>query len=80
MRQHLRWLLALSLVGPFTAHAQEPKSVDPVVVTATPVATPTEQLGASVSVVNGEDFQTYHYPTVDEALRRVPGVEIRRYE
>ncbi|HVC64758.1 MAG TPA: TonB-dependent receptor, partial [Candidatus Dormibacteraeota bacterium] len=37
-----------------------------------------EQLGASVSVVNGEDFQTYHYPTVDEALRSVPGVEIRR--
>ena len=48
------------------------------VVTATPVATPAEQLGASVSVVNGQDFQTYHYPTVDEALRSVPGVEIRR--
>ena len=28
--------------------------------------------------MNGEDFQTYHYPTVDEALRNVPGVEIRR--
>jgi vitamin B12 transporter len=52
--------------------------VDPVVVTATPVATPAEQLGASVSVVPGEDFQTYHYPTLDEALRSVPGVEIRR--
>ncbi|MGH7413791.1 MAG: TonB-dependent receptor plug domain-containing protein [Candidatus Rokuibacteriota bacterium] len=79
MRQQLRWVLVLSLVAPLAAaHAQEPKSVDPVVVTATPVATPTEQLGASVSVVNGEDFQTYHYPTVDEALRRVPGVEIRR--
>ncbi|MGH7384123.1 MAG: TonB-dependent receptor plug domain-containing protein [Candidatus Rokuibacteriota bacterium] len=78
MRQQLEWLLVLSLVTPLSAHAQEPKSVDPVVVTATPVATPPEQLGASVSVVNGEDFQTYHYPTVDEALRRVPGVEIRR--
>ena len=52
--------------------------MDPVVVTATPVETPAEQLGASVSVVNGEDFKTYHYPTVDEALRSVPGVEIRR--
>ena len=78
MRQHLMWLLVLALMAPLAAHAQEPKRVDPVVVTATPVETPAEQLGASVSVVNGEDFQTYHYPTVDEALRSVPGVEIRR--
>ena len=78
MRQHLVWLLVLALMAPLAAHAQEPKRVDPVVVTATPVETPAEQLGASVSVVNGEDFQTYHYPTVDEALRSVPGVEIRR--
>jgi len=78
MRQHLVWLLVLVLMAPLAAHAQEPKRVDPVVVTATPVATPAEQLGASVSVVPGEDFQTYHYPTLDEALRSVPGVEIRR--
>ncbi len=78
MRQHLRWLVVLALIAPPAAHAQEPKSVDPVVVTATGVPTPTQQLGASISVVNGEDFQTYHYPTVDEALRNVPGVEIRR--
>ena len=78
MRQRLVWLLVLALMAPLAAHAQEPKQVDPVVVTATPVATPAEQLGASVSVVSGEDFQTYHYPTVDEALRSVPGVEIRR--
>ena len=78
MRQHFVWLLILALMAPLAAHAQESKSVDPVVVTATAVPTPTEQLGASISVVNGQDFQTYHYPTVDEALRNVPGVEIRR--
>ena len=78
MRQQLVWLLVLSLSAPLAARAQEPKRVDPVVVTATTVETPAEQLGASVSVVNGQDFQTYHYPTVDEALRSVPGVEIRR--
>jgi len=78
MRQHSVWLLVLALMAPLAAHAQESKSVDPVVVTATKVATPAEQLGASVTVVNGEDFQTYHYPTVDEALRNVPGVQIRR--
>jgi vitamin B12 transporter len=78
MRQRFVWCLVLVLMAPLAAHAQEPRRVDPVVVTATPVETPSEQLGASVSVVNGEDFQTYHYPTLDEALRNVPGVEIRR--
>src|SRR5260370_4250944 len=78
MREQLAWLLALALAAPAVAAAQEQKNVDPVVVTATKVATPSEQIGASISVVNGDDFQTYHYPTVDEALRNVPGVEIRR--
>jgi vitamin B12 transporter len=72
------WLLALCLSAPVVAAGQEQKSVEPVVVTATKVGTPSEQLGASISVVNGDDFQTLHYPTVDEALRNVPGVEIRR--
>jgi outer membrane receptor protein involved in Fe transport len=78
MREQLVWILVLSLAAPAVAAAQEQKSVDPVVITATKVATPSEQIGASISVVNGDDFQTYHYPTVDEALRNVPGVEIRR--
>ena len=64
---------------PETAQAKpETKIVDPVVVTATKIETPAGQLGAAVTVIDGEDFQTYHYPTVDEALRQVPGVEIRR--
>ena len=78
MRVRLEWLLALSLVAPALAAGQEQKTVEPVVVTATKVETPSEQIGASISVVNGDDFQTYHYPSVDEALRSVPGVEIRR--
>ena len=78
MRRQLSWVPILILVTPLAAPAQEAKQVDPVVVTATGVATPTEQLGASVTVVKGDDFQTYHYPTVDQALRNVPGVDIRR--
>jgi vitamin B12 transporter len=78
MRREIRWLLVLALAAPAAAQAQEAKRVEPVVVTATKVDTAAEELGASVSVVNGEDFQTYHYATVDEALRSVPGVEIRR--
>src|SRR2546428_1162416 len=61
-----------------TAHAQEVKHAEPVVVTATRTETPAEQLGASVSVITGEEIDTRRYPTVDEALRGVPGVDIRR--
>jgi len=78
MRVRLEWPLALSLVAPALAAAQEQKTMEPVVVTATKVETPSEQIGASISVVNGDDFQTYHYASVDETLRNVPGVEIRR--
>src|SRR5207249_2385200 len=60
------------------AETEDVKKVEPVVVTATKIDTPTAQLGASVSVVNGEDFQTYHYPSLDEALRNVPGLEVTR--
>ena len=78
MRRRLvmAWLTALAVVPP--AAAQEAKTLPPVVVTATKTETPAAELGASVTVVTEEDFKTFHYPTVDEALRRVPGVEIRR--
>ena len=60
------------------AAAQPPQQADPVVVTATKTETPASQLGAAVTVITGEDIDTRRYPTVDEALRMVPGVEIRR--
>ena len=58
--------------------AQERRELEPVVVTATKIEMPASEVGASVSVVTEQEFRTYHYPTVDEALRSVPGVEIRR--
>ena len=78
MRRRLvmAWLTALAVVPP--AAAQEAKTLPPVVVTATKTETPAAELGASVTVVTEEDFKTFHYPSVDEALRGVPGVEIRR--
>jgi outer membrane cobalamin receptor len=73
-------LVALAAGSPVGAQEEKTltKKVDPVVVTATTVATPAEQLGVSLNVVTEDDFKTYHYSTVDEALRSVPGVEIRR--
>jgi len=54
----------------------EAQQVDPVVVTATTVPTPAQQLGVSLNVINGEDFKTYHYPTVEDAFRNIPGVNV----
>src|SRR3989449_6357784 len=73
-------LASLTLAAPAAAqmNASPVKVVEPVVVTATKLETPASQVGAAVTVIDGEDFQTYHYPGVDEALRQVPGVEIRR--
>jgi vitamin B12 transporter len=52
--------------------------VEPVVVTATKVETPAERVGASVTVVTEDEIRTLNIGTVEEALRRVPGVEIQR--
>src|SRR5213594_3492563 len=75
----VRLLLPLVLLIPAGMLAAEPpRDLDPVVITATKVETPAGQLGASVTVVPGDDVQKYHYETVEDILRTVPGVEIRR--
>jgi len=71
-------LLLLMLAVAMPAAAQETKKLDPVIVTGTKIETPAEQVGATVTVIDGEEIETRIYPTVDEALRQVPGVEIRR--
>jgi vitamin B12 transporter len=71
------WPVLTLLVAAVSA-AEEPKKLDPVVVTATKIETPAEQLGASVTVVTGEDLRTYLYETPADALRNIPGVDIRR--
>jgi vitamin B12 transporter len=70
--------MALLLAEPAAGQTEETKRVEPVVVTATRIETPVAEVGASITVVNGEDFQTYHYATVDEALRNVPGLAVTR--
>src|SRR5437879_850126 len=60
------------------AAAQEPKTLEPVVVTATKLEEPQERLGAAVSVITEDDLKVYNYATVGDALRQVPGLEIQR--
>src|SRR5437870_169527 len=60
------------------AAAQEPRTLEPVVVTATKLEEPQERLGAAVSVITEDDLKAYNYETVGDALRQIPGVEIQR--
>jgi vitamin B12 transporter len=71
-------LLLMLVLTAVPAVAQEPKKLDPVIVTGTKIETPAEQVGATVTVIDGEEIEQRVYQTVDEALRQVPGVEIRR--
>jgi len=71
-------LLAMLLPAGMIAAQEQPRDLDPVVLTATKLETRAEQLGAAVTVVPGDDVQKYHFETVEDVLRFVPGVEIRR--
>src|SRR5207245_8849514 len=78
MRRIAGMAVLLLAWGAAAARAEETRKMEPVVVTATTVETPAEQLGATVSVITEEDFRTYHYVTVQDALRSVPGRDIRQ--
>jgi len=81
MRRLLAIVMAVAVVAPglpALAPAQEIRQTDPVVVTATKIAEPRSQVGATVTVITEEELKTYNYLTVDDALRQVPGLEIQR--
>ena len=81
MQKALRLVIATAVVAVGDAAAtwaQEKRQVDPVVVTATKIAEPRSQVGATVTVITEEELKTYNYVTVDDALRQVPGLEVQR--
>jgi len=55
----------------------EPKRLDPVVVTATMVPTPLERLAATVTVITGEEITGYNYDRIEDVFRQVPGLEVQ---
>lgn len=59
------------------ATSKEPEKVT-LVITATRVESEVKDIGSSVSVVTGEELREKQYHFVLDALRAVPGVEIRR--
>lgn len=81
MRRLLAVVMVVAVVAPglpASAAAQEIRQTDPVVVTATKLAEPRSQVGATVTVITEEELKTYNYLSVDDALRQVPGVEVQR--
>ncbi|MGH7936781.1 MAG: TonB-dependent receptor plug domain-containing protein, partial [Chthoniobacterales bacterium] len=80
-----RWLvLGLCLVaGPSLGKAQTAAAspspapdVEEIVVSATRIPTPEEETGASVSVIDADDFANKQNERVGDALRQVPGLSI----
>jgi vitamin B12 transporter len=55
----------------------EVQRLEPVVVTATMVPTPREQLGSAVTVITGEEITQYNYDRLEDTLRDVPGVQVQ---
>ncbi|MBI3062249.1 MAG: TonB-dependent receptor, partial [Deltaproteobacteria bacterium] len=73
------WLLILVIFLPMLLPAAEPQQEEtlaPVVVTATRVETPQEQVTTSVTVITEKEIQEKKAETVAEVLRNVPGLDV----
>jgi vitamin B12 transporter len=76
----MKKVLSLALVGalvlPGMALASNLTSLEPVVVTATKLETPTREVASSITVITAEDIEEKQAKTVVEALRDVPAVDV----
>ena len=73
-----RWLALTLVLGSAVEASAQTRTLDPVVVTPTMTETPQERLGASVTVITGEEIEQKNFATLADALRQVPGVDIQR--
>ncbi len=60
------------------ASPPDEESLPPIVVTATRIETPVEEITKSVTVIAREEIEAGQLKTVEEALRQVPGMAIAR--
>ncbi len=67
--------LAAALSAPSLLLAQA-ADVSPVVVTATLIPTPIDQVGSSISLITAQDIQDHQWRTVPDALQQVPGLDV----
>ncbi len=74
-------LVACALSGPSPANAQDisqaPKTdVSAVVVTATRVATPLDQVASSITLITDKDLKDFQWRDLPSALRTTPGLDV----
>jgi len=68
--------LVLSPLSSLAADSQPDETLAPVVVTATRIETPQEEVTTSLSVITSEDIRAKQAVTVEEVLRDVPGLDV----
>jgi hypothetical protein len=56
---------------------EEPRRIDPIVVTATMSPTSLEKLGAAVTVITGEEITNLNFDRIEDVFRQVPGVQVQ---
>lgn len=69
---------SLALSSPLRAQDPDPVEIDGLVITATPVPVERSALGASVSILDGDELRLRGITRVVDALRGVPGVVVAR--
>ena len=71
--------LVAALSAPSLLIAQTPAriaEVTPVVVTATLIPTPIDQVGSSISLITAQDIQDHQWRALPDALQEVPGINV----
>ena len=71
-------LLGMLLLATATAQAQETLTMEPVVVTASRIATPLSQTNSAITVITAEEIEASGQSMVTDVLRRVPGLDVSR--
>ncbi|MEK7666570.1 MAG: TonB-dependent receptor plug domain-containing protein, partial [Pseudomonadota bacterium] len=71
-------IASLAVSGLFLSFssAAADNTADPIVVTATRVATSIEHIGSSVTVITAEEIARKQWHTIAEALASVPGLRV----
>ena len=78
---NFRFLFLCLLVAPsvaLTAPPPDEEALPPIIVTATRIETPAEEITKSVTVITREQIETQQLGTVEQALRQVPGMAVVR--
>ena len=74
--------LVTALAAPFLiappAVSQDARRLEEVVVTATRLPTPIEEVASAISVITQADIERHQYQTLDEALSATPGLAVVR--